>query len=70
MVRIISQGVLLAFELPATGEHSDAEMAAALNTVGYRANNKYTKKPKPNPKRKSPRTPSANCLGTKPIWAW
>jgi site-specific DNA recombinase len=42
-----SQGVLLAFELYATGEHSDAEVAAALNRAGYRTNNKYTKKPNP-----------------------
>jgi site-specific DNA recombinase len=45
-----SEGVRLAFELYATGEHSDTDVAVALNDAGYRTNNKYTKKP--NPKRK------------------
>jgi len=40
-----SQGVQLAFELHATGEYTDAEVAVALNQAGYRTNNKYTRKP-------------------------
>jgi site-specific DNA recombinase len=40
-----SRGVQLAFELHATGEYTDAEVALALNRAGYRTNNKHTRKP-------------------------
>jgi site-specific DNA recombinase len=39
------RGVLFGFELYATGEHTDASVAAALNAAGHRTNNKYTRKP-------------------------